>query len=63
MTGGQLGTTARAGDGGTQVTYHGHPLYYYVGDSEPGDTNGQGLDQFGAKWYVVGAGGDKIVGH
>ena len=63
VTGGQLGTTARAGDGGTQVTYHGHPLYYYVGDSEPGDTNGQGLDQFGAKWYVVGAGGDKIVGH
>ena len=63
VTGGQLGTTARAGDGGTQVTYHDHPLYYYVGDSEPGDTNGQGLDQFGAKWYVVGAGGDKIVGH
>jgi hypothetical protein len=43
------GATATA----TQVTYHGHPLYYYAGDSEPGDTAGQGLDQFGAKWFVL----------
>ena len=58
---GLLGTTTRADDsGGTQVTYHGHPLYYYVGDSEPGDTAGQGLDQFGARWYVLGPNGDKV---
>jgi predicted lipoprotein with Yx(FWY)xxD motif len=63
VAGGQLSTTVRAEDGGgTQVTYKGHPLYYYVGDSEPGDTAGQGLDQFGARWYVVAASGDKIVG-
>ena len=60
VTGGLLGTIP--GDGGTQVTYHGHPLYHYVGDSQPGDTAGQGLDQFGAKWYVVAPGGDRIAG-
>jgi predicted lipoprotein with Yx(FWY)xxD motif len=42
------------------VTYSGHPLYYYVGDAEPGDDAGQGLDQFGAKWYVLGPDGAKI---
>jgi predicted lipoprotein with Yx(FWY)xxD motif len=62
VAGGQLGTTVRADDGGgTQVTYHGHPLYYYVGDNEPGDTAGQGLNQFGARWYVVAASGDRIT--
>ena len=62
VAGGQLGTIMRSDDnGGTQVTYHGHPLYYYVGDSEPGTTAGQGLDQFGARWYVVGATGAPIT--
>ena len=54
-----LGTTTRK-DGTTEVTYHGHPLYYYVGDSKAGDTTGQGLNQFGAKWYVLAPSGDKI---
>jgi predicted lipoprotein with Yx(FWY)xxD motif len=57
---GQLGTIP--GAGGAQVTYHGHPLYYYAGDSQPGDTTGQGLDQFGAKWYVVAPDGARIAG-
>jgi hypothetical protein len=35
------------------VTYNNWPLYYYTPDSAPGDTKGQGLDQFGAKWYLV----------
>jgi predicted lipoprotein with Yx(FWY)xxD motif len=48
------------GSGGRLVTYKGHPLYYYVGDKKPGDTSGQGLDQFGAKWYVLTPAGDKI---
>ncbi|MEU6104097.1 COG4315 family predicted lipoprotein [Streptomyces flaveolus] len=45
-----------------QVTYNGHPLYYYAGDTEPGQTNGQGLDQFGAVWYVLDAKGKEVKG-
>jgi predicted lipoprotein with Yx(FWY)xxD motif len=55
----ELGTTRRT-DGTTEVTYHGHPLYYYAGDAQPGDTKGQGLDQFGAAWYVLAPSGNKI---
>jgi len=54
-----LGTTQRA-DGSTQVTYSGHPLYHYIADQKPGDTFGQGLNQFGAKWYVLSPAGNKI---
>jgi predicted lipoprotein with Yx(FWY)xxD motif len=55
-----LGTVTRA-DGAMQATYDGHPLYYYVGDVKPGQTNGQGLVQFGAAWYVVGRDGQAIT--
>ncbi|WP_405361346.1 hypothetical protein OG535_24945 [Kitasatospora sp. NBC_00085] len=58
-TAGLLGTTKRA-DGATQVTYNGHPLYYYAGDAKPGDTTGQDLNQFGAGWYVLNAAGEKV---
>ncbi len=44
-----FGTTERD-DGTTQVTYNGHPLYYYSGDTAAGDVNGQGLN---GKWYVA----------
>ena len=44
-----------------QVTYQGHPLYYYVGDSNPGSTRGQGLNEFGALWYVLGPSGNAIT--
>jgi predicted lipoprotein with Yx(FWY)xxD motif len=54
-----LGTTRRS-DGGTEVTYRGHPLYYFAGDSERGQTAGQGLSQFGAKWYLVARNGNAI---
>jgi predicted lipoprotein with Yx(FWY)xxD motif len=53
-------STIQRSDGSTEVTYGGHPLYYYAGDSNPGDTNGQGLNQFGAGWYVVTPQGAKI---
>jgi predicted lipoprotein with Yx(FWY)xxD motif len=56
---GRIGTVTRSG-GGTQVTYNGHPLYYYVGDHRPGQTSGQGLNQFGALWYVLGPGGNPV---
>jgi predicted lipoprotein with Yx(FWY)xxD motif len=56
----KLGTTKRA-DGTTQVTYGGHPLYTFVVDNgKPGSTKGEGLDAFGAEWYVVGTNGKKI---
>lgn len=54
-----LGTSARD-DGTTQVTYNGHPLYYYVGDSSPGQTNGQGLNANGGLWWVVSPKGSAI---
>jgi predicted lipoprotein with Yx(FWY)xxD motif len=54
-----LGTTKRA-DGSTEVTYKGHPLYYFAGDQSAGQTNGQGSDGFGAKWYLVKASGSAI---
>jgi predicted lipoprotein with Yx(FWY)xxD motif len=62
VAGGLLGTI-RGDGGGAQVTYHGHPLYRYAGDSQPGDTAGQGLDQFGARWYVIAPNGDEVVNH
>ena len=54
-----LGTTQRK-DGTAQVTYAGHPLYYFAGDTKAGDTNGEGLDAFGAGWDVVNPMGNKI---
>jgi predicted lipoprotein with Yx(FWY)xxD motif len=55
----KLGTTKR-GDGTTEVTYNGHPLYTFAGDSAPGQANGQGSDGFGAEWYVLSAAGTQI---
>lgn len=54
-----LGTIKRP-DGSMQVTYNGHPLYYFSGDGGAGSAKGQGVKAFGADWYVVNAGGSKI---
>ena len=54
-----LGTTKRK-DGKLDVTYNGHPLYYYVADRKPGQTTGQGLNQFGAPWWVLSPAGKEI---
>jgi predicted lipoprotein with Yx(FWY)xxD motif len=54
-----LGTTTRA-DGKREVTYAGHPLYYYEGDTMPGQTTGQGSDSFGSPWWVVSPGGKQL---
>ena len=54
-----LGTTKRK-DGKLQVTYKGHPLYTYAGDAKAGDTNGQGVSAYGAKWYAVTPSGATI---
>ena len=55
-----LGTITRS-DGSKQVTYDGQPLYYFAGDSGPGQTSGQGSDNFGAKWWLVAPAGTKIT--
>jgi len=52
---GTLGTIHRA-DGSLQGTYNGHPLYTYVGDSAPGQANGNNLNLNGGLWHEVVAG-------
>lgn len=47
-----LGTVARPG-GGTQVSYAGRALYYYIGDARPGDTRGQHVEDSWGEWYLV----------
>jgi len=54
-----LGTTKRK-DGKLEVTYNGHPLYYFVTDRKPGQTTGQGLNQFGGPWWVLSPAGKEI---
>jgi predicted lipoprotein with Yx(FWY)xxD motif len=49
---GKLGTIKRT-DGSTQATYDGHPLYTYIGDSGPGQANGNNIDLNGGFWYEV----------
>jgi predicted lipoprotein with Yx(FWY)xxD motif len=54
-----LGSVRRR-DGRLQVTYAGHPLYYYVGDSRRGEVLCQAATEFGGTWYVVAADGRVI---
>jgi predicted lipoprotein with Yx(FWY)xxD motif len=54
-----LGTTTRT-DGKIEVTYAGHPLYYFVQDKSAGDTTGQGVNSFGALWWVLSPSGAAI---
>jgi predicted lipoprotein with Yx(FWY)xxD motif len=55
-----VATSARS-DGKSQVTYNGHPLYLFSGDQKPGDTNGQGVNAFGALWYVLSSSGNEVT--
>jgi predicted lipoprotein with Yx(FWY)xxD motif len=56
---GLLGTTER-NEGELQVTYNGHPLYYYVDDS-PGTILCQNVDEFGGLWLVVQPDGEAVT--
>jgi len=47
-----LGTVKRT-DGKVQVTYAGHPLYYFAKSTAAGDVSGQGVNGFGANWDAV----------
>jgi predicted lipoprotein with Yx(FWY)xxD motif len=55
-----LGTITRS-NGGKQVTYHGHPLYYYAADHSANDALGEGVDSFGARWYVLASTGREVT--
>lgn len=57
----QLGTTKRK-DGTMQVTYAGHPLYTYAGDTAPGEANGNESTAFGGKWLAVDEAGKAVTG-
>ena len=54
-----LGTAMRA-DGSREVTYAGHPLYTYAGDTQPGQTTGEGSASFGAPWWTVTTAGQAL---
>jgi predicted lipoprotein with Yx(FWY)xxD motif len=55
----RLGTTMRA-DGRLQVTYNHHPVYTFIKDTKKGQTNGEGLNAFGATWDALSAAGAKV---
>jgi predicted lipoprotein with Yx(FWY)xxD motif len=58
-TASDLGTISRS-DGAKQVTYKGHPLYLFARDGDKGDAYGQGVNGFGASWYVLSPSGSKV---
>ncbi len=55
----QIGTIVRP-DGQTQVTYNGHPLYYFAKDANPGATTGEDVHAFDGEWYLITPSGDKL---
>jgi predicted lipoprotein with Yx(FWY)xxD motif len=55
-----VGTTKRK-DGKLQVTYAGHPLYFFAQDKKAGQVNGQGFVHFGGSWWVVSVAGTRIT--
>jgi predicted lipoprotein with Yx(FWY)xxD motif len=59
-TASDLATITRT-DGSKQVTYAGHPLYYFAGDKAPGQTNGEASNGFGAPWYLVAPTGQQVT--
>ena len=56
---GRLGTTRRR-DGRRQVTYAGRPLYFYVGDTRPGQISCQDVFEFGGTWLVQSPSGAPV---
>jgi predicted lipoprotein with Yx(FWY)xxD motif len=55
---GRIGTITRSG-GARQLSYDGHPLYTYIGDSAPGQANGNNLNLNGGLWHEVLVSGEE----
>lgn len=53
--------TSRRRDGRRQVTYKGHPLYYYVSDRRSGQVTCQDVAEYGGTWLVVAPTGDAVT--
>jgi predicted lipoprotein with Yx(FWY)xxD motif len=49
--------TIKRSDGSTQLTFHGHPLYTFVGDKSPGQASGNDINAFGGLWHETPASG------
>jgi predicted lipoprotein with Yx(FWY)xxD motif len=49
--------TIKRSDGSTQLTFHGHPLYTFAGDTSPGQAKGNGVNAFGGLWHEATASG------
>jgi predicted lipoprotein with Yx(FWY)xxD motif len=49
--------TIKRADGATQLTFHGHPMYTFIGDKSAGQANGNGLNAFGGLWHEAPANG------
>jgi predicted lipoprotein with Yx(FWY)xxD motif len=50
-------STIKRSDGSTQLTFNGHPLYTFTGDTAPGKASGNGVNAFGGLWHEVPASG------
>lgn len=61
VTASSLGTIKLA-NGKDQVTYDGHPVYYFVKDTSAGQAKGEGLKQFGGWWYELSPSGKELTG-
>lgn len=54
-----IGTVERP-DGTMQITYDGHPLYFYHDDQGPGDTRGQHVEDQWGEWYLLSPEGETV---
>ena len=52
--------TIKRSDGSTQLTFHGHPLYTFIGDKSPGQAKGNGVNAFGGLWHEAPASGSAV---
>jgi predicted lipoprotein with Yx(FWY)xxD motif len=60
QAGSGVSATLAVSTGATQVSADGTPLYYFSGDTAPGQVNGQDLKSFGGTWFAIQASGQPV---